>query len=86
MAIDSEFGVTAADALRLLKKAKRVLIFVAVAPGDRALFVISKRAAIAEMSRVNPGTQRPCELEGATVYFGGFSAIQYAEKSKQEAA
>lgn len=85
----SEFGVTLADAGRLLKKAKRCWIIHKVGSNEKtAIFAIPKSAVLAEIKFYHGGekTIRPSELDlslsvGPTLIFGGQAAIDRAEAS-----
>lgn len=82
----SEFGVTLADAGKLLRKAKRVWIMFPVGPAERhAIFEVPKSAVLKEIKLYQGGTKtfRPCELDlttsdGPTLIFGGHEANRRA--------
>lgn len=87
----SEFGITLADAGRLLRKAKRVWIMYRVGPGEQnAIFAIPKSVVINEIKFYQGGekTYRPAELDftthdGPTLIFGSHLANEHASLSRQ---
>jgi hypothetical protein len=88
----SEFGVTLADAGKLLRKAKQVWVMFPVGPGERhAIFAIPKSVVLKEIKLYQGGnkTLRPCELDhsthgGATLIFGSHQAVANAAKVQAE--
>lgn len=85
-----EFGVTLADAGRLLRKAKRVWIMFPIGPGGRnAIFAVPKSAILAEIKFYQGGTKtlRPSELDhsthdGPTLIFGSMEANSRAAEAE----
>jgi xanthine dehydrogenase molybdopterin-binding subunit B len=90
--VKSEFGVTLADAGRLLRKAKHVWVMFRIGPGDeKAIFRISKASVLDEIKLHQGGTKtyRPSELcfdafGGPILIFGGVDAIERAAASRKE--
>lgn len=88
--LPSEFGITLADAGKLLRRAKQVWIMCPVGPAERhAIFAIPKSTVLKEIKLYNGGakTLRPCELDhsthgGATLIFGSYAAIANAAKAE----
>jgi hypothetical protein len=89
--LTSEFGVTLADAGRLLRKAKRVWIMFPVGPGGRnAIFGVPKSVVLKEIEFYQGGTKtfRPSELDhtthdGPTLIFGSSEANERAAAAHQ---
>lgn len=84
MSEQSEFGVTACDARRLLRKARSVQVFF----GDRwrNLAVISKASMQRQLDFMRDDDCIPCELEAGYLTFGGHAAEHNAIDKQQESA
>ena len=88
--LPSEFGVTLADAGRMMRKAKCVWILFRVGPAEQtAIFAVPKSTVLKEIEFYQGGkkTFRPSELDfnthdGPTLIFGGCRAIDRAAASR----
>ena len=84
--LPSEFGITLADAGKLLPRAKRVWMMVTVSPdGQNAIFEVPKSSILSEIKFYQGGTKtlRPSELDlseitGPTLIFGSLEANRRA--------
>lgn len=80
VAIRSKFGLTAGDAIRLLRETERVGVFVGEGP-RRFYMSVPKAAMIKHLKMQDVDEPRPCELEvGHGLYFGGSFARLHAER------
>ncbi|WP_439392381.1 hypothetical protein ACRQ5Q_22560 [Bradyrhizobium sp. PMVTL-01] len=87
----SEFGVTLADAGRLLRRAQHCWIIFEIAEGKTAIFGISKAAVRKEIKFYAGGhkTFRPSELDHSspgspTLIFGSKAANEHAKSAATE--
>lgn len=86
----TEFGVTSADALRLLRKARRFWIFFKKGPnGEHGVFEVSKASARKEFKRLTSSVF-PCALRDEVLEVGTLEAQENAkaviESKKAEAS
>lgn len=80
VAIRSKFGITAGDALKLIRQTNRVGAFIGEGP-RRFYMSIPKAAMIKHLKMRDANEPLPCELEiGHGLYFGGSAARLHAER------
>lgn len=87
MKITTKYGFTAADALRLMREAKNIQIFLGE-DGDRYLLNVPKAAITRELKAVRSDRSRLCYLDVSTriIYFNSFKAKHHADRVRRRSS
>jgi 16S rRNA C1402 N4-methylase RsmH len=87
MRITAKFGVNAADALRLVREAEKVQIFLGEGD-DRFILQISKASIVSDLKSVPAHRPRPCylDVDSRTLFFGSVRTSHHAERVRRAAA
>lgn len=86
VSFSSEYGITVADAEKLLRRADTCFVLFATAERASAseMFEIPKRIVRTELKRRSGAALLPCELVNSkTLMFGGVAALAFAARRRK---
>lgn len=89
MRVTTKFAVTAADALQLIREARKVLIFVGeILADERFILEVSKASIVRDLKSVPAERPRRCylDVDSGTLFFGSCHVSHHAERVRRAAA